>query len=470
MNRTLFRIAWIGGILLIILIIGVGSANYYINRPVFKNRVEKMVTKVAKMPVEFETLKIRWDGIQVKNLTLPYADGKSKTPFAQVDDLGLSFSFLQLLTGKVVLDAILVDSPRITLQEFADGKGGKIALPKNPKKIEEKKNNKNKKNEEKEEAVELPATEEPDLKTETPKQKRFGIDEVEVEDGVFQFVDAEKKTKVLCEGIEASGNFLTAPEQLQSQGKLSIENIVIEPNLKITSFQSPISYTNEILILPSFEADLYEGNVSGRFRARFDKEQKPFRSKIQVRDFDLKTFLEARSDEASPIEGKADLNFEGQGAFEDAKNIVGKGDFLVRSFEAEGLKFFRQIGAVVGVPGLSDITFDEVIGNFYIKDQQVIFEKVETQPKGSTTYMEGRGMIDFEGNLNFSGSITLNSGLIGELAQLLNTIKIKGKEGMITIPFTVTGTTDDPKIQVISTDLAKETMKGLLDLIPVIKF
>lgn len=459
MNRTLFRIAWIGGILLIILIIAVGSANYYINRPVFKNRVEKMVTKVAKMPVEFETLKIRWDGIQVKNLTLPYADGKSKTPFAQVDDLGLSFSFLQLLTGKVVLDAILVDSPRITLQEFTVGKGGKIALPKNPKKIEEKA-----------ETVELPATEEPDLKTETPKQKRFGIDEVEVEDGVFQFVDAEKKTKVLCEGIEASGNFLTAPQQLQSQGKLSIENIVIDPNLKITSFQSPISYTNEILILPSFKADLYEGNISGRFRARFDKEQKPFRSKIQVRDFDLKTFLESRSEEASPIEGRADLNFEGQGAFEDAKNISGKGDFLVKSFEAEGLKFFRQIGAVVGVPGLSDITFDEVIGNFYIKDQQVIFEKVETQPKGNTTYMEGRGMIDFEGNLNFSGSITLNSGLIGELAQLLNTIKIKSKEGMITIPFTVTGTTDDPKIQVISTDLAKETMKGLLDLIPVIKF
>ncbi|MEZ5404734.1 MAG: hypothetical protein R3F23_00775 [Verrucomicrobiia bacterium] len=122
MNRTIARIAWIVGTLLLLLIIAVGSANYYINQPAFKTRVEKMVSKVVKMPVKFDALKIRWDGIRVKNLTLPYADGKSPTPFAQVKNLGLSFSFLRLLTGKVVLDAIILDSPRITLQEFSTGK------------------------------------------------------------------------------------------------------------------------------------------------------------------------------------------------------------------------------------------------------------------------------------------------------------------------------------------------------------
>ncbi|MEZ5404733.1 MAG: AsmA-like C-terminal region-containing protein [Verrucomicrobiia bacterium] len=293
---------------------------------------------------------------------------------------------------------------------------------------------------------------------------------MKIADGVFQFWDSKQKAKVRCEGIQANGDFLTAPNELQSQGSLKIQTIVIDPNIELTHFKSPIIYTNEVLLLPNFQSDLYKGKLSGRFRARFDKEQKPFRSKINVTDFDLKNFIETRSDKKSPIEGKGNLNFEGQGAFEDAKNIAGKGDFLVKSFRAEGLKFFREIGSIIGVPGLADITFDEVIGNFYIKNQQVVIEKVETRPKNNTTFMEGRGTIDFEGNLNFSGSVTLNSGLIGGLGQLLNKVKIKSKEGTLTIPFKVTGTTENPKVQVISFDGAGEAVKGLLDLIPDIKF
>lgn len=477
MHRSSYRLVWFSGGIVLALLLLIATANYFINRPAFKTRVEHQVSRALKMPVQFEVLKVKWNGIRVKNLTIPYLENSTNTPFAQAKVLGLSFSFWRLLFGQIVLDSISLHAPQVILQETPKGK---IELPR----LTQKQKTQLAANASVE-AIQTDASEEkgsPDFTKPMPQnisnaekfrprsKNRLSIDQVKVDEGLFQYRNEKQKIMVSCEGIEGAGDFLTTPSEMKSQGQLRVETIFIEPNIKLNQFKSPVIYTNEVFLLPKVEAKLYEGTLTGFFRTRFDKEKKPFRTKLQIRDFDLENFLKERSKDDSPIEGRADLNFEGHGQFENTENIEGAGDFLVKSFKAEGLKFFREIGQVVGMSGLSDVTFDQVVGQFHIKDQHVVFDRIESKPKKSATYLLGKGTIDFKGNLNFDGALTLNSGLIGGLAQLLKKIQNKDSGNEITIPFKVTGTTEHPKIQVIKTDFAEGAIKDLFDLIPEIQF
>ena len=471
MNRWVYRITWIGSGLFIGFLFFILAGNYFLNQPVFKTRVEQQVSRILKMPVQFETLRVNWSGVRIKNLTIPYQEKRES--FARAKALKLSFSFWHLLRGQIVLNSISLNEPQVNLLETPKGK---IELPRFTQKkgakakvtplAEPTSLNLIEKDLSQTSAQSVPAAE--DLR---PRgRNRLFLDQVKIANGLFQYRDEKQKTRISCEGIQGNGDFLTAPDKIESRGNIEIGEIVIDPQITISDFKSPIFYTNEVLVLADIKANIYRGDLSGFFKARFDKEQKPFRSKLQVRDFDLETFLKERSEEKS-IEGRADLNFEGRGKFENTENIEGTGDFVVKSFRAEGVRFFREIGRVLGIPGLSDVTFEQIIGQFHIKDQRVVFDHIETKPKETATYMIGKGAIDFKGNLDFQGAITLNSGLIGGLSQLLQKIQVnKNFGGKITIPFKVTGTTENPKIQVIATDFAEGTLKELFELIPEVRF
>ena len=477
MNRWINRLVWVGGIFFLTLCLVVLMANYFLNRPAFKTHVERQVSRALKMPVQFEVLKLKWNGIRIKNLNIPYE--QQGASFAQAKGLGFSFNFWRLLRGQMILDSIDLNAPQVLLLETPKGK---IELPRLTKeKIAESEplplpastitQLDEEKKEREEKRVEETSKHSFTSEEFRPRSRnRLGVDQVKIRDGLFQYRDHKQKIKVSCEGIEGDGDFFTSPDEMKSRGEIQVESILIDSNIKITQFESPVVYTNEILLLPEIQAKLYRGTMAGFFRARFDKESKPFRNKLQIRDFDLKTFLDERIKEGSPIEGRSDLNFEGRGQFENAKAIEGTGDFLVKSFRAEGIKFFREIGQVIGAPGLSDVKFEQIIGQFHVKDEHVVFDRVETKPKTATTYLIGKGTIDFEGNLNFSGTLTLNSSLIGNLTQLLQKIRVKSSDGMISVPFHVTGTTDEPKIRVEAPDFAENAIKGLFDLVPEIKF
>jgi AsmA protein len=216
--------------------------------------------------------------------------------------------------------------------------------------------------------------------------------------------------------------------------------------------------------ITQFTCAAFDGMVQGDGSFNIAHEPSPFSIKTKITGVDANALVSTLASAKGMLKGKlsGDVSLGGAGFTVETlkKNLVGKGTVQIKEGELTWLNLIgRIVQAVGGKGGEKDkTTFEDITSSFTVKNGMVNFPNILIAQKDMALKLWGD--IGLDSILKMEGEAHLPSSLTGDLSG-------KGwkffadNRGRLTVPFTLTGTLNDPKVG-ISTKFVEQGVKGVL--------
>ncbi|MDP2939538.1 MAG: AsmA-like C-terminal region-containing protein [Candidatus Omnitrophota bacterium] len=202
-------------------------------------------------------------------------------------------------------------------------------------------------------------------------------------------------------------------------------------------------------------ADVYSGKIAVLGKIDLRQEDLPFELKGQITDLDL-----AKLKLDTPFKDKSLYGiFSGEimlsGLAQNLESWQGRSSFIFKDGNLWELNLFKGLGKFLLIPEFEKIVFNEAAGDFSMANKNITTDNLEL--KSNELILDGKGSVDFSGNINlrlltqFSEQFIQNS---ASLKTFLTNILTTASQ-VLTIK--VTGTLQNPKFSVkpIVTDILK---------------
>jgi AsmA protein len=206
----------------------------------------------------------------------------------------------------------------------------------------------------------------------------------------------------------------------------------------------------EVKVSPlSFQ--LFDGQVKGAGALVTGSETPPFNSTVTIQGVQLGPALNAVAATPVSVSGTAggDLMLQGRGfSMPDlTKALEGTGHLGVKDGKVEGVNLLQEALAVLKVAGISldsakatvfsTIETDLAIKQGIVNVQRLLMDSHDFQATGG-------GTIGFDQTLNLNVKLNLSQDLSQKVAGLSPVAKLAMKEGRLSLPLLITGTTQEP--------------------------
>lgn len=276
----------------------------------------------------------------------------------------------------------------------------------------------------------------------------------------------ESKKPDVLKDLKSKGSLRMSNSIVTFSGNVSSSKAVLS-DFELTDLKSNLSLTGDKAKVNSFSTKAYNGTISGK--ASYAMGATPEFALIStVKGIDLKTFLTSRNPKGEQnIVGKAnlDINVFGSGSEWDkikpalkgtAKAEIVNGAVLDINLAEEVLK------GITGLPGLTvfisprvrerypqvfstrDTEFEEFKASFILEKGKM--RTSDLRITSSDYRVAGRGWIDFDSRVDMKSLLTLSKELSEDLEEDVQELKyISSDEGLIEIPFAITGKLPDAK-------------------------
>ncbi|HWQ03048.1 MAG TPA: AsmA family protein [Candidatus Nitrosotenuis sp.] len=250
--------------------------------------------------------------------------------------------------------------------------------------------------------------------------------------------------------------------ELIAQGKLAAERIRYSGYEASNARATMKVYTDRIELSPASLA-AYGGTVSGS--ARLDFRSAPSRMSVNLaaKNIDVDKMITAVSGKPAKVTGTGELNLRASGP--TGKNLfdalTGDGDFAVRNgrvvgFNLGALQTLGKLQQILtfGQSGgnMADTSFSLLNGDLKIGGGRVASNQIHLDSSLGTADM--KGSFGFDQTLNYDGRAVLSGGSssggsgnnpIQAIGGILGTVT-KQPISHMSVPFSVRGTFEDPKI------------------------
>ncbi len=121
MKKFLKILGVLAGILAVLMIVLIVLAKVLVTPERVRETVVPKASEALNREVSLEDIRVSlFSGIILENLVIMEKEGEE--PFVAAERLLLQYSFWPLLLGRVVVDEIILDNPRIRIERFADGR------------------------------------------------------------------------------------------------------------------------------------------------------------------------------------------------------------------------------------------------------------------------------------------------------------------------------------------------------------
>ena len=239
------------------------------------------------------------------------------------------------------------------------------------------------------------------------------------------------------------------PSELLAQGRLSAERIRSHPYTAGNATAEVRLFTDRLELWP-ITVQLYGGIL--QVSARVDRRQVPerFSSNVQVRNLDVGAMLAASPATRGKLSGTGELNLQLFGALSNEwrKVLSGKGQFTIRNGRLPGVNLSGAKESLAKLTGMSGETpFSLIQGDLGIGQGRVASRQIHMDSPHGIVDMHGSCSLD--GALEYDGQAVVNpggSGAGGALGDILGGI-LQRDVGRVTVPFSIRGTLQDPKVQ-----------------------
>lgn len=393
-----------------------------INSPATADFVKKEIQNYTGAEVRFSEHTISLSELTLKNLTIPNPKAAEGENILSVENVRVTYKLTSIFSGAVMVPEISITKPSIRLRQ--DKEGGLI-LPIDLAQIKTKLS----------EARKTQTQPAPDANVpiNAPDIKVIGAEvEVFADDGSLLFK---------AENANITAAFSQTLTDRNATGSLTSKLVTIMPAIKATDIQSPIKFEKDVFSLTDIVGKLYSGSL----KASADLDTKPSPMTFQVRaalaSVDMSGLMTGVGSDPQTLLGKLQLDFKGSGNLDAPKELLGEGTLQITEVQVPKLQNLKVLGSVLGISALKEGKFDGVDSAFKIAGQKVSLEPLHVKSENLNINMIGP--VGFDKNVDLKGGVQLDANAVKMLVTLAG---IKTLEGGQTIPITVTGPVNDPKI------------------------
>ena len=225
-------------------------------------------------------------------------------------------------------------------------------------------------------------------------------------------------------------------------------------------FQKPVDIKNlhitaqvqgQNLLLQNLSFQLFDGQVAAEGKVTSGSETPPFTGTITLQGMQLAPALNAMATTQVSISGTAgaDLGLQGRGwSMPDlTKSLEGTGHVAVKDGKIEGVNLLQEAISILKVAGISldnakatafsTIETDLAIKQGTVHVQRLLMDSHDFQATGG-------GIIGFDQTLNLTVSLNLSQDLSRKIAGSSPAANLAMKEGRLSLPLVITGTTRAP--------------------------
>jgi AsmA-like C-terminal region len=430
--RNLFLgLLFIGVILALVAAGGIWWVNQYVHSVEFSDKVKAQAGKLAGVPVNFKS--INWD--MMKGLTIDGLEMRNEVPneqpgILQVKEVRLRYNWKALLNRHFEITEFDLVEPALLLGQQPNGG---YRLP-----VVIAAENKEARAENQQAAEQPPGEKQPALV--------LVVHEVKIEKGHLEIKYADGSYSLLC--LEINGNAIdtnSSSENLSLQGTLNIAEAQFASKVKVTAVHTPFSYKNGVLNFSAIEASAYKGKVNGTFEGNLFDPKISYTLKLDVQDCDVNDLLGSAFQKPGVVSGKLDAKTLWLGTASDPLGVSGKGSLEVRNGQVINLPAFKNLAQMLGgISAIAQPDFSECKMEYTVGDQTM---NVQTLVLKSALFdLTGSGKIKFDSSLDMPLQAGLNPEIARQVPQIVGNFLTQRADGYTVIPFTVTGTVAEPKV------------------------
>ncbi len=220
----------------------------------------------------------------------------------------------------------------------------------------------------------------------------------------------------------------------------------INPELSHIEFGTAVE--NNQIILEDLVANYALGYLS--IRGVYDLAV-PHRFRISLRgdQMELSDLMEEPLKKGKPIEGLITWSITFHGNTKNLNTLEGQGLFEISDGRLWDLTVFQGLAKALQIPQLRRVTFNGASGRFLLKQKQWSFPQV--QLRSQQLILDGRGTIEWNGELNFTVGITFSQEFlkqIGGTPSGLIASLLTNPSGETFTQIRITGTLQDPKYKI----------------------
>ena len=248
----------------------------------------------------------------------------------------------------------------------------------------------------------------------------------------------------------------------QKNASLNISAPVINTaNLPIIlPFQRPVDVKNlqisaevqgQDVLLQNLSFQLFDGQVTAQGKVTSGPDTQPFTGKMTIQGIQLFPVLNALATTRVSISGTAEADFNAQGLGLSMPDLIksteGTGHAAVIDGKIEGVNLLQEAISILNVAGLSldnakatafsTIETDLAVRQGIIHVQRLLMDSHDFQATGG-------GTIGFDQTLNLTINLNLSQDISQKIARSSPVAKLSMKDGRISLPLVITGTTQAP--------------------------
>ncbi|MDD5686740.1 MAG: AsmA family protein [Elusimicrobia bacterium] len=249
------------------------------------------------------------------------------------------------------------------------------------------------------------------------------------------------------------------PKDISITGDLKLKKFIFQ-NFQITDCSAKVSLLNAELNIRPFYMAMCKGSISGSIYADLS-DLEPTRLKFNfatdVSNYDLhELVLESGVQIKAQFWGVAEGKVKISGTGSNMTGLNGNGSLVIKNVKVNNSKILDQLAAVSQMPQVKETSFKSATGGFNIKSG--IIEITNTKTDGGDkldAYLSGNVNLvalrqDIGGKVKFTKEYSR-----GDMAKYTADV-----EGRVTVPFTVKGTFDDPKVTLDWNSIAKTAIQN----------
>jgi AsmA-like protein len=278
-----------------------------------------------------------------------------------------------------------------------------------------------------------------------------------VEDGAIQMLDYAKARLMSVEGIDFKSAFEMAGGGAVGAGQVTVAKASFGDVLFVRGVKAPLSVSKDKLTLSPIRGELGGGSLSGDLNA--DLKAFRFVTNVALEGASVKKLLE-EAKSAALVSGTlaAKARFEGSGGL---PTMRGEGSAEIASCRAENSRVLGLLASVLQVPELAHPDFKTCRVEF--KQTGVRFATPVVNLTGDALRLTGAGTLNLDSSaLDYDMNLALSPKLYAKVTRPeLRGAFQEQADGFATLAFKLTGTTLEPKTDILSR-LGKAAAVGAL--------
>ena len=432
-------------VLLALGVVLVVALNLYIQSPGSQARIQEELSKALRMPLQLRNVSVSPMGdLHITGITIPNGGAN----FLEAASFNARCRFAPLLQGKLVITDMAVETPKIIWVQAADGKW-KLPAPEQAEKVAGQ------------DATQRLAAEQglPDTaaaKSEDKKSKEevekaaekkssfiVLVERFEVKGGAVELFDKDSKHVAVFTDVNMVYTSLTAD---RVEGTATIGKIVWADAFTFENVTTPFKFAEGAFDLSAIAATFAGGTVQGKYHNHTEKDRSPYKGAVTFAKVDLDKLGGQMGAEPGQSTGTVSGQAEMRGDTHNDR-AEGEGRIDLRDGQFHQLDLFQNIGQILGMRELSDLRVRDGHADLRMAGEKIYIEKLTLNT--SDLQLAAKGTARTDKRLNLEAQLSVEEAAAQHLPGMIrdNFLPIEG--GRRAIAFTVTGTTDKPKTNLL---------------------